>query len=145
MNIIKPSQWINVGSIFVAIAMLFMGSIIGPYHWLSPLIPVWKYIETYYTRYEIYEDKIVFRRGVFRVLTDEILFYRIKAITMDEPLLYRIVGIATIKLRTSDKYVGELDMVALPVKGMNFVNQLRDRVEQKRKENGVKEFDMFNL
>ncbi len=135
---LKPSQWINLGYIIfgVLIAPLTVG--------LSLIIPIWKIIETYYIKYEFYEDRIIYRRGVFTVTTDEILFYRVKAINLHEPFLYRLVDISNLSLITSDRYVGEITLQAIPV-GTGFRDTLREIVEENRHVKGVKEFDLYDL
>jgi uncharacterized membrane protein YdbT with pleckstrin-like domain len=138
MVVLKPSQWINLGYIIfgVGASPFTMG--------ITLIIPIWKMIETYYTMYEIYDDKIIHRRGVFTVTTDEILMYRIKAINLYEPFLFRLVGISNLNLMTSDKYVTEITLQAIP-KGMEFRNLLREVVEETRQMKGVKEFDLYEL
>lgn len=111
---------------------------------LSLIIPIWKMVETYYTKYEFYEDRIIYRRGVFTVTTDEILLYRVKSINLHEPFLYRIVGISNLSIITSDKYVGEITLNAIPV-GTGFRDTLRDMVEENRNIKGTKEFDLYSL
>jgi uncharacterized membrane protein YdbT with pleckstrin-like domain len=137
-NVFKPSQWTNLGYIIfgVATAPLTYG--------ISLIIPVWKIIETYYTKYEFYSDRIIYRRGVFEVTTDEILIYRIKSINLHEPFLYRLIGISNLNLITSDKYVGEIKLTAIPV-GMEFRNTLREMVEENRNIKGTKESDIYIL
>lgn len=138
LETLRPSQWTNLGYIIFGIGL-------APYtSGLSLIIPVWKIIETYYTKYEFYNDRIIYRRGVFRVITDEILLYRVKAINLDEPFLYRLVSIANMNLITSDKYVGSITLKAIPV-GIDFRNVLREMVEHNRNIKGVKEFDLYNL
>ncbi len=137
-NILRPSQWTNLGYIiFGVVAAPFTAGI-------TLLIPAWKMIETYCTRYEFHEEKIIHRRGVFTVTTDEILLYRVKSINLHEPFLYRIVGISNLNLITSDKYVGEITLQAIPV-GVEFRNILRELVEENRHIKGVKEFDLYDL
>jgi uncharacterized membrane protein YdbT with pleckstrin-like domain len=138
MVVLRPSQWTNLGYIILGVGAspITMG--------ISLIIPVWKMIETHYTRYEIYDDRILFRRGVFTVTTDEVLLYRIKAINLYEPFLYRLVGISNLTILTSDKYVTELTLQAIP-KGVEFRNLLREVVEESRQMKGVKEFDLYDL
>ena len=138
ITLLKPSQWTNLGYII-------LGIVLAPYtNWLTLVVPVWMMIETSFTRYEIYDDRIIYRRGVFTVTTDEILLYRIKAINLNEPFLYRLVGISNLSIITSDKYVNEITLKGIPV-GMNFRNALRELVEENRTKKGVKEFDLYEL
>lgn len=139
IHTLRPSQWINLGYVIfgVATAPLTYG--------ISLIIPVWKMIETYYTKYEFYSDRIIYRRGVFEVTTDEILLYRVKSINLHEPFLYRLIGISNLNLITSDKYVnGEIKLTAIPV-GVEFRDVLREMVEDNRSLKGVKEFDIYDL
>ena len=108
------------------------------------IIPLWKMIETYCIKYEFYEDKIIYRRGVFTVTTDEILLYRVKSINLHEPFLYRLVGISNLSIITSDRYVGEITLNAIPV-GTEFKNVLREMVEENRNIKGTKEFDFYDM
>ena len=135
---LKPSQWTNLGYIILGVGAspITMG--------ISLIIPIWKIIETYYTKYEFYEDRIIYRRGVFTVNTDEILLYRVKAINLHEPFLYRIVDLANLSIVTSDKYVGEITLMGIPV-GTGFRDTLREMVEENRQMKGVKEFDLYEL
>lgn len=135
---LRPSQWTNLGYILfgVGLAPITMG--------ITLIIPIWKMIETYYTKYEFYENRITYRRGVFTVFTDEILLYRVKAINLHEPFLYRLVGISNISIITSDKYVKEITLKGIPV-GIGFRDTLREMVEENRRIKGVKEFDLYDL
>jgi len=138
LGTLRPSQWTNLGYIIFGIGLA------GYTSGISLVVPIWKIIETYYTKYEFYDDRIIYRRGVFRVITDEILLYRVKAINLDEPFLYRLVGISNLSVITSDKYVGEINLRAIPV-GMEFRDTLRKMVEENRYVKGVKEFDLYDL
>lgn len=135
---LRPSQWTNLGYILLGVGAtpITMG--------ISLIIPIWKMIETYCTRYEFYEDRIIHRRGVFEVTTDEILLYRVKAINLHEPFLYRLVDISNLSIITSDRYVGEITLKAIPV-GTGFRDTLRGMVEENRHVKGVKEFDLYEL
>jgi len=135
---LRPSQWINLGYIIFGVGASFFTQ------GLTLIIPIWKMVETYYTTYEFYDDSIIYRRGVFRVTTDEILLYRVKAINLDEPLLYRLVGISNLRVITSDKYVGEIQLTGIPV-GTEFRDNLRRMVETNRNRKGTKEFDLYDL
>ena len=137
-NTLKPSQWINFGYILI-------GIIAGPFTLgLSLLIPIWNIIETHFIYYQFYDDKIIYKRGVFSVHYDEILLYRIKSISLNKPFLYRIVGIANINIISSDPTIPCITLNAIPV-DIEFRNLLRNVVEENRKIKGIKEFDLYNL
>lgn len=135
---LRPSQWTNVGYIILGVGL-------SPFTaGLTLVVPIWKMIETYCTKYEFHDDRIIYRRGVFTVTTDEILLYRVKAINLNEPFLYRIVDIADLSIITSDKYVNDITLNAIPV-GIQFRDTLREMVEENRTKKGVKEFDLYEL
>jgi len=138
LRTLRPSQWINLGYIIfgVGVAPFTSG--------LTLVIPIWKMIETYYTTYEFYDDMIIYRRGVFTVTTDEVLLYRVKAINLHEPFLYRLVGISNLRIITSDQYVNQIELTGIHV-GMEFRDNLRKLVEENRSRKGTKEFDLYNL
>lgn len=138
LRTLRPSQWTNLGYIIFGIGLAPFTS------GLTLVIPIWKMIETYYTTYEFYDDMIIYRRGVFTVTTDEILLYRIKAINLHEPFLYRLVGISNLRIITSDKYVNQIELAGIPV-GMEFKDNLRKLVEENRSRTGTKEFDLYDL
>lgn len=138
LRTIRPSQWINLGYIIFGVGASFFTN------GLTLIIPIWKMIETHYTTYEFYNDTIIYRRGVFTVTTDEILLYRVKAINLHEPFLYRLVGISNLRIVTSDKYVQEIELTGIPV-GMEFRDNLRKMVEENRTIKGTKEFDLYSL
>lgn len=101
-------------------------------------------LETYCTTYEFYQDRILYRRGVLSVTTDEILIHRIKSINLHEPFLYRIVGISNLRIISSDKFVPQIELTGIPV-GREIMDVLRQLVEQNRSIKGTKEFDIYDM
>jgi membrane protein YdbS with pleckstrin-like domain len=133
---LRPSQWINSGWIlFGLVGLPFV---------IPPLIAIWKMIETYCHRYEFYEDHILESNGVFDVTRNEIHYFRIKSIQIEEPFLYRVVEISNIHIKTSDQFNQEVTLRALPV-GKTLVTDLRRVVKSERKAHSVREFDMYDL
>lgn len=133
---LKPSQWLNAGWILFGLAgIMFV---------IPPLIAIWKMIELYYHKYDFYEDHILESNGVFTVTRNEIHYFRIKSIQIDEPFLYRLVGLSSLHIKTSDQYTMEFTLKAIPV-GKTLVNDLRAVVKLERKAHNVREFDMYDL
>lgn len=133
---LKPSQWINIGWVIFGVLGI---PIVFP-----PLIALWKILEVSCHRYDFYDDRITETSGVINVTTNEIYYHRIKGTSLEEPILYRIVGLSTLHVRTSDPYVSELNIVAIPI-GKALMKDLKNIVKASKKKNGVKEFDMFNM
>jgi len=133
---LRPSQWINSGWIlFGLVGLPFV---------IPPLIAIWKMIETHCHRYDFYEDHILESNGVFDVTRNEIHYFRIKSIQIEEPFLYRVVEISNIHIKTSDQFNQEVTLRALPV-GKTLVTDLRRVVKSERKAHSVREFDMYDL
>jgi uncharacterized membrane protein YdbT with pleckstrin-like domain len=131
--ILKPSQWINAGWI--------MFGLLGIPLVIPPLIALYKIIEVHCHRYQFYETHIIETKGVFNVTHSEIYYFRIKSIQVEEPLLFRLVGLSNIHIKTSDQYIRELTLSALPV-GETLVTDLRNVVKLERANNNVRELDM---
>ena len=133
---LKPSQWLNAGWILFGLAgIMFV---------IPPLIAIWKMIETHCHKYDFYEDHILESNGVFTVTRNEIHYFRIKSIQIDEPFLYRLVDLSSLHIKTSDQYTMEFTLKAIPV-GRTLVNDLRAVVKSERKAHNVREFDMYDL
>ena len=133
---LKPSQWINIGWVIFGVLGI---PLVFP-----PLIAIWKILEVSCHRYDFYDDRITETSGVINVTTNEIYYHRIKGTSLEEPLLYRIVGLSTLHVRTSDQYVSELNITAIPI-GKALMKDLKNIVKASKKKNGVKEFDMFSM
>jgi uncharacterized membrane protein YdbT with pleckstrin-like domain len=131
--VLKPSQWTNIGWIVFGL--------VGIPLVIPPLIALYKIIEVYCHRYQFYETHIIETKGVFSITHSEIYYFRIKSIQVEEPLLFRLVGLSNIHIRTSDQYIRELTLSALPV-GKTLVTDLRNVVKVERANNNVRELDM---
>lgn len=136
MKSIKPSHWINTG--------YYLFGIIGFSFIIPPLIAAYKFIELYCINYTFDKNSIIYRRGVFLVDHTEVHFYRIKSVRVEEPLLFRLVGISNVYIKSSDPYQGELKLWGVP-SGINIWKGIKEKNFAERKAQGVREFDMFNL
>ena len=102
---------------------------------------VWTFLVTHFTRYSINEDTIRKRTGVFNVKVDYIELYRIKDHQIHRPLLQRLFHVGTIRIYTSDKSKPEIHFVGIS-HSEELADLLRDLVEKKRRERGVRELDV---
>ncbi|MFL0096130.1 PH domain-containing protein [Tenacibaculum maritimum] len=89
--------------------------------------------------YELYPDRMVFKKGVFSIKTDFLELYRVKDYKIYQSFFMRIFSIQTIVLITSDKSNPIIEIKG--VKKNNIANVIRKQVEQLRKIKGVREFD----
>jgi membrane protein YdbS with pleckstrin-like domain len=67
------------------------------------LIVLWKWLQNLGARYDLTEQRLVIRRGIFFKSIDEIELYRIKDVRMDFTLLGQWAGIGTVCLTSSDE------------------------------------------
>lgn len=133
---LRPSQWVNVGWIIFGI--------VGSPLIIPPLIAIYKIVETYCTVYDFYEEIIIVRSGVFDVLTRELQYHRIKSIYMDEPFLYRIVGLGNITVRSSDQFTALYSFQAIRDPEI-FLSDFKDLIDAHREEKGMKEFELYQM
>ena len=111
---------------------------------LPTLVAIYKMIELHCHRYDFYEDHILETKGVFSVVRNEIHYFRIKSIQIEEPFLYRLVDITNVHIKTSDQFNKEVVLSAIPV-GRTLVSDLKRVVALERKNHNVREFDMYDL
>lgn len=133
---LRPSQWLNTGWI--------MFGLVGIPFILPPLIALFKMLELYCHRYDFYETHILESKGIFSVTRNEVHYFRIKSIQVEEPFLYRLVNLTTVHIKTSDQFNKEFVLKAIPV-GKSLVQDLRNVVKAERKMHNVREFDMYDL
>jgi membrane protein YdbS with pleckstrin-like domain len=148
----SPSQWLNfwwflaflvVFGAYLAIALATVG--VG---WLaSPLLiaPLaaiaWKWLGLKLVRYELTQERIRVRSGVFTRHLEEIEIYRVKDTELSIPLWQRLVGIGTLRVISSDHTNPNL-----PLRGIADPESVRERIraacEAVRRARGVRELDV---
>ncbi|MCG8226367.1 PH domain-containing protein [Tenacibaculum finnmarkense] len=89
--------------------------------------------------YELYSDRMIFKKGVFSTKTDFLELYRIKDYKKYQSLFMRIFKMQTIILITSDKSNPIIKISG--IKNDNIAEIIRLQVEKLRKIKGVREFD----
>ncbi len=128
----RPSQWINFGYYLVCGLLCFL---------VVPIfIALWRYFVVRTWNIEVTDQRIIEQKGVFSRTTDEIELYRVKDIRLEEPFLYRLVGLSNIWLNTSDRTHSQYKIPAL-VNGKDLREQLRLAVDVRRDKKGVRERD----
>ena len=129
----RPSQWINIKS-FIFYGLL--SSLIIPI-----LIILWKILVVKCWHIRITDQRLIEEKGVLSKRTDELEFYRVKDIRLEQPLLLRMVSLSNIILITSDKSNSVIKIPAVP-NGKQLREELRVVVEKRRDIKGVREYDM---
>ena len=95
-----------------------------------------------FTRYRIYDDKLVHSKGLLTVSEGEILLYRVLDVELRLTLFNRIFGVGTIVLYTGD--VTDRDFRILNVKNPRKVLEIvNTHVERERSRLGVKGRELY--
>jgi uncharacterized membrane protein YdbT with pleckstrin-like domain len=162
---LRPSQLVNLRylpGVLAAVALLLV-----PKAFLSEIIPVgflpeklawhvlrlpeylalltllfvgYQILKIWCIRYEITTGELRHTHGILRRRHGYIELYRVKDFQVDRPLVYRIFGLGSLIVYTSDKTspVFRLEAIGRPEE---IYTILRERVEQNRREKHVFEVD----
>ncbi|MDQ1255787.1 MAG: hypothetical protein QG656_381 [Candidatus Hydrogenedentes bacterium] len=95
-------------------------------------------------RYQITTQRIFYLTGIFNKNRDQIEIYRVKDIRVSEPFFLRLFGKGNIILDTSDKTTPVFVFEAVP-KPRELADVIRQTVEARRVEKGVREVDMEQI
>jgi uncharacterized membrane protein YdbT with pleckstrin-like domain len=109
------------------------------------LVPLWilldRFFSWHYRRYELTTERLHLRTGVLSRTTRDLELYRVKDITLVQPLSLRVFGLGNVVLTTSDA-----DSPKLTIEAVRFSAWLRDQVrkhsEQCRLAKGVRTVDV---
>ncbi len=82
-----------------------------------------------FTRYELYEDKLVLRTGFFKTTVDEIMIFRIMDIKLVRTLGQKLFGVGTVVLMSSDKSHPQLEIKSVKQSDTvrRFISELVDK------------------
>jgi uncharacterized membrane protein YdbT with pleckstrin-like domain len=107
---------------------------------VSVSISTWAVLVINTWNIRITSERIITEKGVLSKTTDELELFRVKDIRLDEPFIFRMLGLSNIVLVTSDKTNPKLRVSAIE-KGKDLRETLRKTVEERRKAKGVVERD----
>ena len=107
------------------------------------LIILIKWIENLATTYEVSEERLVLRNGIFVKSIDEVELYRVKDVRLDFTLINQWAGIGTITVTSSDETTRHAPLVIRDVEGANARREtLRKLVDAARQKRRVREIDI---
>jgi len=89
-----------------------------------------------FTKYILYEDRLIVSTGFLNKKEEEIRLYRILDDTLERRLGQRIFGVGTIKLSTADKSTPNLEIKNVK-KSTDVRDNLSDLVEKERRRKRV--------
>jgi uncharacterized membrane protein YdbT with pleckstrin-like domain len=139
------------GTIVLAIAGILLTAVAPPEMGRWPLVltgvalllVLWKWIENMASRYDVCEDRLIVRRGIFIKSLDEVELYRVKDVRLDFSLINQIAGIGTISVTSSDETTRGAPLALRHVERAAARREaLRDLVDKARQKRRVREIDM---
>lgn len=144
---ITPSQFVNIGwfALLVLTFMLmeeFRTTFILFFLIGIGLICIWKFLYIECWRYTFDDELgvVMQKKGVFSVEIIEVQYFRIKSVRVWRPFLYRLVGLSTIEIITSEPFVPYLTIYAVN-DGEKLAARLKELAKIWRRKNKVKESD----
>lgn len=144
----RPSQWLNLGPILIALTVavgIGIGGVFVFPVWGLEVVPVlyliWRWLLVRSQKFELTSERLRVTEGIFNQKIDEIELYRVKDIAMERPLWMRMTGLASVLLDTSDRSMPKLTLPAIS-NGVELREQLRKQVEEIRDKKRVREVDM---
>lgn len=143
----SPSQVLNLGKYLLALLLaagIAVGGIFFPPAWAALILPLgwalWIFIETRSVRHELTTERIRLYAGVFNQKMDDVELYRVKDTSMERPFWYRMFGLSTLIIETSDRSQPRIEIKAVG-DGDNLRETLRKQVEFWRDRKRVREVD----
>jgi uncharacterized membrane protein YdbT with pleckstrin-like domain len=118
---------------------------VGPFLLVLLLLPlsivVTRYLATKSKVYELTTERLKITEGILSKITDTLELYRVKDIETRQPFFYRMVGVETVQLNTSDASSPSVWIDAVPCK-IVLGDKVRNQVEMIRQQKGVREIDI---
>lgn len=145
----SPSQVLNLGKYLVALAVAIGIGVAGIFPglqivWAALILPLgwalWIFIETRSIQHELTSERIRLRSGIFNQKMDDVELYRVKDTSMERPFWYRMFGLSTLIIETSDRSQPRIEIKAVH-NGDDLRETLRKQVEYWRDRKRVREVD----
>ena len=93
-----------------------------------------------FTRYTLYEDRLIVSKGLLSVVEDEVMLFRILDFKLRLSLGQRIFKVSTVEIITSDATNKELHLKSIK-KAREVKQFISDKVMEQRKKHGVRSID----
>ena len=143
----EPSQVLNAGwfllSVLGCFALLLLPIYPAGFLCLMGLASsLWHYVLVKFTRYELTNERLKFRSGLFTLIEHEIELYRVKDTRMEQTLIQRFFSVSDVRVISSDVGSPYIHLRWIS-KGSDFRELLRNSVESCRDKKSVREFDVF--
>ena len=127
----RPSQWTNFPWFLSCLLVL-------------PIpLAIYHYLRVQTTRWTLTNLRLRYSSGILNKTLDDLELYRIKDITLNQPLLQRLVGLGTVVMVTSDATTPILVLPGIP-DSLAVMDKIRHEVDRVRRERGVRELDLHD-
>lgn len=143
----SPSQVLNLGRFLLALVLaagIGVGGVFFPPAWIGLLVPlvwaIWEYLKVRCRVYELTTERLRLYQGVINQRIDEVELYRVKDTRILKPFWYRIFGLSTLFLDTSDRSFPKVKIDAIS-DAESVRETLRKQVEYWRDRKRVREVD----
>ena len=153
----RPSHYINLKLYVTATVLLLLG--IGALVFTSNVIYVssvvlcffvvpacrvlYKFIFVKTWKIKITDQRVTEEIGVFSKVIDEAELYRIKDIRLAQPFIFRLLGLSTIVMVSSDISDSMITIPCINSKDAKILREeLRTSVEARRNEKNIREIDV---
>jgi uncharacterized membrane protein YdbT with pleckstrin-like domain len=93
------------------------------------------------TQYTLTTERLQIRKGLLTKRTESLELYRVKDVSLVEPLAYRLLGLGNLVIQSSDMTSPAI-MLAAMRDARGVWAALRENVEQCRQKKGVREIDV---
>jgi len=100
-----------------------------------------RFLRTRFERITLTDQRLILRRGILNRSTDYVELYRIKDSHFTQPIAERVLGLGTIRLRTTQDSAPVVELTGMRSPEPLW-NQIRTLVEARRDAKGVREIDM---
>ncbi|MBX9795953.1 PH domain-containing protein [Sphingomonas sp.] len=95
------------------------------------------------THYELTDQRLIIRSGIFAKRIDEIELFRVKDTLVNYSLVNQLTGIGAITIRSSDATTGGHDLVLRDIpQALHLREEMRRLVEAARQKRRVRELDI---
>jgi len=103
-------------------------------------IAFWYWLRTVNERYIISTERVRMSQGVFNRTTDEVELYRVRDVSLNQPLWQRLFSLANLTLITTDSSTPTVTLRAI-ANADDLWDQIRRHAEICRRQKGISEVD----
>jgi uncharacterized membrane protein YdbT with pleckstrin-like domain len=136
--IIKPSQWVNLGWYGLTVGGLYIHEYLGLFFLV---ILIYKVLDIYCWSYRFYDETVVEKRGILSVTQEEVHYFRIKSMMINQPLPLRVLDLSIINMSTSEHLKPNFSFYGIT--DAEWVRtHLAKLTKTKRRSNGIREYDI---